>query len=196
VSTHPSRFARVVVGGALALALLPAGPLDAQKMPTLEPLPGRRVGDLALDFTLKDLNNQTHRLKDMRGKQVVHVVFWATWCVPCLQEIPTLRAVREKYHDRGLEILGIVINLSQTVDGVRAAARDLKLNYPILWDDGGEVQDRYGVSSIPQNVLIGRDGVIRYTGTSLPRNYETLLDSLLKEDGAARTAGRSPAGAH
>ena len=193
---HPSRFARFVVGGALALTILPAGPLRAQKMPVLEPLPGRRVGNLALDFTLKDLNNQKHRLKDMRGKQVVHVVFWATWCVPCLQEIPTLRAVREKYHDRGLEILGIVVNLSQTVEGVRAAARDLKLNYPILWDDGGEVQDRYKVSYIPQNFLIGKDGVIRYAGTTLPPNYESLLDSLLDEDGIARTAGQSPAGLH
>jgi len=191
-----SRFARVSVGGVLALALLPAAPLLAQKMPTVAPLPGHRVGNLAPDFILKDLNNHAHKLKDLRGKQVVHVVFWATWCVPCLQEIPTLRAVQEKYHDRGLEILGIVVNLSQTVDGVRAVARDLKLNYPILWDDGGEVQDRYRVSYIPQNFLIGRDGVIRYTGTSLPENYETLLESLLKEDGTARAGGQSPGGAH
>jgi len=159
-------------------------------MPTLGPLAGHRVGDLAHDFTLKDLNNQKHALKDLRGKQVVHVVFWATWCVPCLQEIPTLRTIQEKYRDRGVQILGIVVETNQTKDGVRAVARDMKINYPILWDDGGEVQERYGVEYIPQNFLIGRDGVIRYAGTSLPTDYEALLEALLKDDGTARTAHR------
>jgi cytochrome c biogenesis protein CcmG/thiol:disulfide interchange protein DsbE len=185
------RLLSLLAGGALAIALLPAGPLRAQKMPTLGPLPGNRVGDLALDFTLKDLNNQKHTLKELRGKQVVHVVFWATWCVPCLEEVPALRTIQEKYRDRGVQILGIVIDTNQTKDDVRAAARDMKINYPILWDDGGEVQDRYRVEYIPQNFLIGKDGVIRYTGTSLPSNYEALLEALLKkDDGAARTAHR------
>src|SRR5439155_26740796 len=153
--------------GACAIALLPEAPLRAQKMPTLAPLAGNRVGDLAHDFTLKDLNNQKHTLKELRGKQVVHVVFWATWCVPCLEEIPALRTIQEKYRDRGVQILGIVVERDQTKDGVRAAARDMKINYPILWDDGGEVQERYRVEYIPQNFLIGKDGVIRYAGTSL-----------------------------
>jgi len=174
----------------LAILLLPAAPLRAQKMPTLGPLAGNRIGDLAHDFTLKDLNNQKHTLKELRGKQVVHVVFWATWCVPCLEEIPALRTIQEKYRDRGVQILGIVIERDQTKDGVRAAARDMKINYPILWDDGGEVQDRYKVEYIPQNFLIGKDGVIRYAGTLLPSNYEALLEALLKDDGAARTARR------
>jgi cytochrome c biogenesis protein CcmG, thiol:disulfide interchange protein DsbE len=159
-------------------------------MPVLGPSAGHRVGDLAHDFTLKDLDNQKHTLKDLRGKQVVQVVFWATWCVPCLQEIPTLRTIQEKYRDRGVQILGIVVDMNQTKDGVRAAARDMKINYPLLWDDGGEVQQRYEVEYIPQNFLIGKDGVIRYTGTALPSDYEALLDSLLKNDRPPRTAHR------
>jgi peroxiredoxin len=184
------------MGGLLALSLQPAVFVRAQKMPEVAPSVGSRVGDMAIDFTLKDLYNRTYTLKDLRGKRVVHVVFWATWCVPCLQEVPTLRTVRDKYHDRGLEILAIVVNLSQTKDGVKAVARDLKVNYPILWDGEGQVQDSYRVAFIPQNFLIGKDGVIRYAGTALPSDYETLLDSLLKEDGAPRPAHQSPAGAH
>ena len=184
------------MAAALALALVPAGSASAQKMPTLGPRPGHKVGNLAIDFTLKDLNNRSYSLKDLRGKQVVHVVFWATWCVPCLQEVPTLRAVSEKYRGRGLEILGIVVNLSQNRDSVRAVARDLKINYPILWDGAGEVQDRYRVSMIPQNFLIGKDGVIRYAGTGLPPNYESLLDTLLKDGAPARESEETPAAAH
>ena len=182
--------------GAIALGLLPLGSLRAQKMPVVPPSVGSRVGNMAIDFTLKDLYNRTYTLKDLRGKRVVHVVFWATWCVPCMQEIPTLRGVRDKYHDRGLEVLSIVVNLSQTRDGVRAVARDFKINYPILWDAEGEVQDSYKVAYIPQNFLIGKDGVIRYAGSSLPPDYETLLDTLLKEGGAAPPAHQSPTGAH
>ncbi len=187
---RPSRLARLVPGAVVTLALLAPSPARAVKMPTLGPLPGIRIGNLAQEFTLKDLDNQKHSLKDLRGKEVVHVVFWATWCVPCLEEIPTLRAMQDRFQKRGLQIFGIVVNMSQTLDGVRSTARDLKINYPILWDDGGEVQDRYQVSYIPQNFLIGKDGVIRYVGTSLPPNYETLVDSLLKEDGPVRTGAR------
>ena len=73
---------------------------------------------------------------------------------------------------------------------MRTAARDLKINYPVLWDDGGALLDRYGVAYIPQNFLIGKDGVIRYAGTSLPSDYDSLLESLLKEDGAASPSSR------
>jgi cytochrome c biogenesis protein CcmG, thiol:disulfide interchange protein DsbE len=186
----PYRLWRVVAGAAVALALIAPSAARAVKMPTLDPLPGARVGNLAHEFTLKDLDDRKHSLKELRGKEVVHVVFWATWCVPCLEEVPTLRAMQEKFQSRGLQIFGIVVNMSQTVDGVRTAAKDLKINYPILWDDGGEVQDRYKVAFIPQNFLIGKDGVIRYVGTSLPPNYESLVDSLLKEDVAVRTGSR------
>jgi peroxiredoxin len=138
LSVRRVRTPRLLAGAALTLAFLAAGPLRAQKMPTLGPTAGHRVGDLAHDFTLKDLNDQKHTLKELRGKEVVQVVFWATWCVPCLEEVPKLRSIQEKYGDRGVQILGIVIDMNQTKDGVRATARDLKINYPVLWDDGGE----------------------------------------------------------
>lgn len=175
---------------ALVLALLLPGQAAGQKIPALAPAPGNRVGNLAHDFTLKDLDNRPHSLKEMRGKRVVHVVFWATWCVPCMEEIPTLRATYEKYRERGLQVLGIAVNMSQTPEEVRTAARDLKINYPVLWDDGGALLDRYGVAYIPQNFLIGKDGIIRYTGTSLPADYDRLLESLLKEDGAVAPSSR------
>jgi peroxiredoxin len=161
----------------------------AQKMPVLPPTPGHKVGNLAHDFVLKDLNGRKFSLKEMRGQRVVHVVFWATWCVPCLQEIPHLKDTYAKYKDRGFQVLGIVVEMNQTPDVVRAVAHDLKLTYPVLWDEGGAIQDRYRVSYIPQNFLVDREGIIRYEGTSLPTNYDTLIESLLK-DGAPRTASR------
>lgn len=176
----------------VAAIILSAGvPAGAQKMPSVGPGRGRGVGNLAYDLSLKDLDGRSHTLREYRGKRVVHVVFWATWCFPCVQEIPTLKQIYAKYHERGLEILGVAPNMDQTAEGVAALAQELKINYPILWDAQGTAMRTYKISYIPQNFLIGKDGVIRYAGTTLPTGYEQLIEKLLQEGGgAAATSGR------
>ncbi len=162
------------------------GEARAQKIPAPPPARGTRVGNLAVDLSLADLNGRPHRLQELRGKQVVHVVFWATWCVPCLQEVPTLRGIYEKYRQRGLEILAVVPNLNQTPESLRAFARESRINYPVLWDEKLVAMNSYRVSAIPQNFLIGRDGIVRYAGTTLPDDYEALIERLVQEgDGVA-----------
>jgi peroxiredoxin len=175
----------------LLVALLAAPPLPAQKLPRPDPSPGRRVGDLAHDFTLKDLDGRSYRLKDLRGRRVVHVVFWATWCVPCVAEIPILRDVYAECRDRGLEILSVVISTNQTPDMVRALSRHFKINYPILFDGDDVVRGRYRVEAIPQNYLIGKDGIIRYAGTHLPADYRGLVETLLTEKPPAPAGGQA-----
>jgi peroxiredoxin len=175
------------------IALLAASPLPAQKLPRPDPSPGRRVGDLAHDFTLKDLDGRSHRLKDLRGRRVVHVVFWATWCVPCVQEIPILRETYAAYRDRGLEILSVVISTNQTPDMVRTLSRHFKVNYPILFDANDVVRGKYRIDAIPQNFLVGKDGIIRYAGTHLPADYQGLLETLLAESAPTPAGGQATA---
>ena len=174
----------------LVAALLVPAVAPAQKMPTLAPREGRRVGDLAIDFSLKGLDGKTYRLKDLRGQQVVHLVFWATWCVPCVEEVPALREVYARHHDEGLEILGVVVPMNQTREGVRAFVDKFKMSYPVLWDDNMALMNRYRVDSIPQNFLIGRDGVILYAGTALPTGYEDLIKQALAQNAGPRAAAR------
>ncbi len=178
------RLALMFTLGLLALATLRL-PAAAQKMPSLGPPFGRSIGDRPYDFTLKDLGGQAHSLGNLKGKKVVHLVFWATWCVPCMQEAPVIGRAYAKYRDRGLEVLAVVVNMDQTPNGVRAVARDYKIDYPILWDDGGTLMNRYRIALIPQNFLIGKDGIIRYAGSSLPADYDALVQKLLGEGGAA-----------
>jgi peroxiredoxin len=158
-------------------------PLRAQKMPPLPVQEGWGVGNRSYLFSLKDLAGQTYDLKALRGRRVVHVVFWATWCVPCVQEVPAMREIYRKYRDQGLEVLAVALDLNETRDGVLAIARDLKINYPILWDQDGELMKRFGISVVPQNFLIGKDGIVRYAGVSLPGDYEALVRRLLHEGG-------------
>lgn len=163
-------------------------PVAAQKVPALEPREGWRVGDLAFDFTVKDISGSVHRLRDLRGKSVVHLVFWATWCIPCLEEVPRLQAAYEQHRERGFEILGMVVTMNQTKEGVRAFVEKNGVAYPILWDGDSRVMSRYRVDSIPQNFLIDRDGIIRYSGVVLPEAYEDLLSKMLDSQAAPRAS--------
>jgi len=187
--SRPPALRVVAFISALSLVAVSSSAL-AQKKPGIEPVPGIRVGNLAADIALKDLNDRAFSLKDQRGHGVVQVVFWATWCVPCLEEIPALRKAYDKFRDRGFAIYGIVINMNQDPKMVRTIAGEMKVNYPILWDEKDAARARYRVDSIPQNFLVGKDGIIRYAGTELPGDYEALVDRLLNEQVAATPVGR------
>jgi peroxiredoxin len=168
---------------------VPAMPAWGQKMPAMDPQRGAHEGNLAPAFSLKDLNGTDYRLQEMLGKEkVVHLAFWATWCVPCVAEIPVLRDMYDRYHERGLEVLGVVVPMSQTRDGVRAFSKKHGINYPVLWDDEEKTTSLYRVASLPRNFLIGRDGIIHHAGVELPEDLESLIESLL-EDGEPPPAG-------
>jgi peroxiredoxin len=164
-----------------------AAPAWGQKMPAMDPRRGAQEGDLAPGFSLQDLKGRDYRLEEMLGKKVVHLAFWATWCVPCVAEIPALRDMYDRYHDRGLEVLGVVVPISQTREGVRVFSEKNGINYPILWDDGEKTTSLYKVASLPRNFLIGKDGIIHHAGVELPEDLEPMIESLLKEGEASPT---------
>jgi peroxiredoxin len=169
---------------AVALLLMPIGSVMSQKIPKLNPRRGVNPGSLAHQFNLKSLDGKSYDLKELIDKErVVHVVFWATWCIPCIEEIPHLREAYEKYHDRGLEILGVVVNINQSLEGVRAFVEDYDVNYPILWDEARDAPIRYGVEAVPKNFLIDKDGVIRHAGATLPADYHSVLEEMLEQNG-------------
>lgn len=168
-----------------ALAVLGVSPAFPQKMPKPEPVKGTRPGHRAHPFSLKDLDGKPYDLESLNEQgRVVHVVFWATWCFPCIEEVPQLREAYRKYHDQGLEVLGVVFNLNQTREAVASFIEDYKINYPILWDDA-QIASRYGVTQLPQNFLIDRDGIIRHSGPTLPADYHAMLEEMLGTNGPA-----------
>jgi thiol-disulfide isomerase/thioredoxin len=99
--------------------------------------------------------------KSLAGK-VVLVDFWATWCGPCVAEMPNILAQYEKYHARGFEVVGI--SLDEDRAALQAFVAEQKLPWPILFEPaGGEgwqhpMATKYGISGIPQLILLGRDG--------------------------------------
>ena len=96
-------------------------------------------------------------LARFRG-QVVILDFWASWCKPCRQSIPWLNAMRARYGERGLVIVGI------NVDAVRTDAdrflRDVPVDFELVFDPAGELARRYEVKGMPTSVVLDRNGII------------------------------------
>jgi peroxiredoxin len=119
----------------------------------------------APDFTLKDMDDESYSFVDYRGK-VVLLNFWATWCPPCMQEIPGFIEVQHDLSGQDFQIVGVAVD---NEDAVRKFASENGVNYPLLpgEDEAIELADRYGNRSggLPYSVLIDKNGNISDTIT-------------------------------
>jgi cytochrome c biogenesis protein CcmG/thiol:disulfide interchange protein DsbE len=138
---------------------------------------------VAPDFRLPDLGETPTGLDDYRGK-VVLLHFWATFCTPCLKELPALESLWRHYRERGLVILGIAADRGRA-DEVRKFADATGVTFPVLLDPEGVVRNRYEVVALPMSYLIGRDGRFsaRFLGSREWQDPQAadLIESLLME---------------
>jgi thiol-disulfide isomerase/thioredoxin len=149
-----------------------------KKRPGERPVVGKPFG--ALEFT--DLNGKTVTIEALKGK-VVLVDFWATWCGPCTGETPNLLAVYEEFKDKGLEIIGISLDVDRRkLDDYIEQHRIRWPNYydGKRWDNA--ISKRFGVNGIPQIVLIDREGIVRQTNLRGERIREAVAELI---EGAA-----------
>lgn len=121
---------------------------------------GPKVGQMFPDFNEKDLAGQPLSVAAFKGK-VVLVDFWATWCGPCVQELPNVISAYEKYHSLGFEIVGI--SLDQNKASLTAFIKSKKMTWPEFFDGKGwenKLAQKYEVHSIPASYLLDREGRI------------------------------------
>jgi thiol-disulfide isomerase/thioredoxin len=132
-----------------------------------------RRGRTAPAFSLPRVDGHPGRvaLADLRGK-VVLLDFWATWCAPCLEMLPTMEQLYGDYHPRGVEFVGINSDgPSSTEQDVRDFLRRRPMSYPVVLDEG-EVGGRYNVTGLPHFVVLGRDGAVSRVFFGLTRRAE------------------------
>jgi thiol-disulfide isomerase/thioredoxin/outer membrane protein assembly factor BamB len=117
------------------------------------------VGKAAPDIALKQLDGGDFRLKDHRDQAVVMLDFWATWCGPCVQELPILTEVAAAYKDKGVVFCGI--NLREKTDAIQSFLKEKKLDFTVALDAEGQVGEAYLAQAIPQLVLIDKQGTVQ-----------------------------------
>ncbi len=135
--------------------------------------------DKAADFTLKDLSGKEFSLSDYKGK-VILINFWATWCGPCLKEMPDLEKLYQNYKAKDFQILGIAV-ASKEKD-IPKKVQSTGVTYPILLGNNQTVSDYGSFSSIPQSFIIDRDGsiVMQITGSWHYEQFEKAVKDLLE----------------
>jgi peroxiredoxin len=121
--------------------------------------PSTSASAAATDFSLVSVDGKTVHLSDHLGKEVVLLSFWATWCVPCLGEMPKLEELYQKYRGQGFTVLSISMDGPETVPNVDPTVRRLGVTYPVLLDEETRVVALYNPArDAPFAVLIGKDG--------------------------------------
>ncbi|MBA4136799.1 MAG: TlpA family protein disulfide reductase [Opitutus sp.] len=130
-------------------------------------------------FSERDLKGQPLELAAYRGK-VVLIDFWATWCGPCVAELPNVRAAYEKYKDKGFDIIGI--SLDQDREQLEGFLQEHRMTWAQYFDGEGwknKLAKQFGISSIPATYLLGKDGQIVATDLR-GEEFEAQLATLLK----------------
>ena len=142
------------------------------------PSPSQFINRPALDFQVTDLSGETLSLTQYRG-QVVLLDFWATWCGPCIAEMPNVKATYAKHKHQKFEIIGISLDSSPAP--LQAYIASEGLTWRQYWDSDSRISSMYNVRAIPSTFLIDGSGIIRQVnlrGAAL----ETAVAALVQEN--------------
>ena len=117
-------------------------------------------GGAAPTLALRDLEGSLHRLEDYRGK-VVLINFWATWCEPCREEMPSMNRLRASLAGRPFDVLAV--NLAESEPRIRRFMEQVPLDFAVLMDRDSAAAKRWQARLLPVSFLLGPDGRIRYS---------------------------------
>ena len=139
------------------------------------------MGEPSPDFSLMDVSGQSRNVSEWQGKVLV-INFWATWCPPCLEEIPHFINLQDKYGHQGLQFLGIAL---EGVDEVTSFANKIGINYPLLVGEQEVIKlaGKFGnqIGGLPYTVILDKNGLINFIkiGPLSVAEAEQVITSLL-----------------
>jgi len=114
----------------------------------------------APNFELKDVAGKAINLQDKRGK-VILLNFWASWCPPCVKEIPSMNRLAESFDEDKFEIVSV--NFKESPETISAFLKSVQVDFPVLIDLDGRVSDSYEIFAFPSSFIIDAQGKMRYS---------------------------------
>jgi peroxiredoxin len=157
------------------------------------------IGTTAEDFTATDIDGKTFHLSDHVGKQVILIDFWATWCQPCLAEMPHLEAMQDKYKKDGLLVVAVSMDGPESIADVPAFAKRNSMNFPVLLDEDSSIASIYNPrKSAPLSTIIDRSGRIAAVREGYTPGDEAFVEKDVEKalglTGAPAASSAAPAG--
>lgn len=176
---------RKLVLAAVAMSLNAALCLSCKKNP------GPRVGQAVPDFVLPDLEGKPHDLADFRGRVVV-LNFWATWCPPCIDEMPSLERLHDALDDKGVAVLAVSVD--ERFSDIEKFVNQYHLTLTVLHDEGKKVSRKYQTFKYPETYILDREGILKSKVVgprdwSAPTVIRDLVDLAKQEPAPAETTG-------
>lgn len=123
----------------------------------------------APDFSIQYKNKTVFELKQTKGK-VVLLHFWASWCPPCVDEIPSLNKLYDSFNKDQFEIIGI--SFDNDKESMESFAKRMKISFPTYWDKDQDTGNLYGTFRLPETYLINQQGMIVHKAAG-PQNWES-----------------------
>ena len=167
---------KYLILGLISVSLLLAGCSGGSAAGTAPTTPTAPTSDaqLAPDFSYRDAAGSEVKLSDLRG-QVVLLNFWATWCPPCVYEMPFLEEVHQQLPENAVIL---TIDIGENADTVSAFATEHGLTLPIILDPRGAIAQQYRANQLPTSVIIDADGIINQYKVGPFSGPEEILDRL------------------
>jgi peroxiredoxin len=162
-----------MISNLFVIVLISLGILFAQE--------DQEEGEKAPDFVLKDLKGENYRLSEKTGKGPIVINFWATWCVPCIEELKQMKKIYKKYEDKNVQFLAISVDDPKTVGRVNSFVKSRKYPYTILLDTNNEVMTLYQSKVPPYTVIINKEGQMVYTHVGYRMGDEKQLEEELQK---------------
>jgi len=155
------------------------------------------LGTAAPRLVVKTIDGNTIDLGSLYGKKAVYLKFWATWCVPCRQQMPHFQHV---YETAGVDlaVIAIDVGFNDSVEAIRKYQKQLGISMPIVFDGEAALAGAFNVRVTPQHIVIGRDGRIQYVGHLADERLDAALLAARapgadSAHGAAAAARQAPA---
>jgi thiol-disulfide isomerase/thioredoxin len=155
----------------ICLALLASHASHAQPFEAFET-------DQALDFSMQDLHDKRHGSGDYRDKALL-INFWASWCTPCIRELPELMQLQQQYSGKALQV--ITINVGESASHARQFAKSMRLDLPVLLDRDRATFKRWNGKVLPMSMLIDGSGTARYRAIGDPGWFDLATLEVIDE---------------
>lgn len=138
-------------------------------------------GKKAADWKLQDVNGKAVSLADFKGKVVI-LDFWATWCGPCVKEVPGFVELQKQYGPEGVVVVGVSLD-DEGPKVVKKFMEKYSVNYPVVMYNNKVIKDYGNIQSIPTTFVIDRDGkiIFKHVGFTEKSVFESQIKSLLKK---------------